>query len=455
MRQFFVVVVFVATLLAGCVGPDAPVAASTFETTVPPILLARVSDAQGDAVENGAAFALEVSRGNCGAGSFFAVPTCRSMIGTLAAAVDSEPGPGLPAPPPLDLIEVRMEETTTDVQVIITVASIAENFADAVGDDASRSQGTTWAVCWDERSACAGLAVQLNNGVLVAQSFMEREQPGCGPQRWFWCGWSVPYDVTFGTPATITLDIPRDVLADGDAGGTLSAPIGLSLRAERTGERVDHWVGVTDVGTAGHTARRVFVLADKTAHGEPMTLTLPQGTPRVWEPVRMLAGDDVSRTDIWGERQDVDMLEQHLIEDPRSLTIATRFVEVPRDPLDSDLLAFFGLEGEPLTVIGASAVDGVVTPWGFRCVEDACDVVDVVMERTIGAGGWVNLTLLREEVGNPVAGTLIEHLLVNARTSGHSEVHSVGPVWGGVSAAWIDDWNRLFPPYRLRVDSAD
>lgn len=439
---------FVTATFAGCLsssgGSDVEPADSERIHESRSHVLSSIEDVSGDAVENGAAFGFDVAHDHCNVVAVLG-PTCRGQLAVLRAALGVNPGPGPPAPAPLDLRQVVFTENATTLQITFVVAGL-ESLDDAVVHDL-RSKGTTWAACWSE--SCGGLSVQSNNGMVVTQSFFERSQRGCS-DRWYWCGWSIPWEIEFGTPAKIHVFVPRDVLAD-DA---LESPVGVTLRAERVGARVDYYAGADPAGAWGNTGRRVFVLSDRTDVGEDLMLAAPEGPPKRWEPVVTGWAGDVSRTDVWGDRPYVDLLEQRLVENATHFLFAMKMVDVPTEARpDYHFIVFFGLEHHPMAVVGASAEGDAPYPWGFRCEDGACEDLTATLERVTGAGGWVNLSVPRSELGTPSAGHLVDFLLVNTRTYHQTWDKSAGPAWFGGTAGWLDDWNRLFPPYRLVVDT--
>ncbi|MGQ0536752.1 MAG: hypothetical protein ACT4PT_11865, partial [Methanobacteriota archaeon] len=166
-----------------------------------------------------------------------AIGAARTATGTV----------GLPGPPSLDGLAAWFAETPETLFVTLELAGLDASFSGALDPDGKRT--AVYKVSWTHPPDCeAGVRLEIAQGAdePFVNSHLWSTDVTCprehGPDAgraqycttWGECWWSVPYEIAFGGPATITWAVPREILAAGGAGATLSDPDFL-IRIEDSG----------------------------------------------------------------------------------------------------------------------------------------------------------------------------------------------------------------------------
>ncbi len=141
---------------------------------------------------------------------------------------------------PTDVLGATLSETPESLVIEIAVPTLPQDFSTWMRSDLS----WLWMdVCWGDQGsdpdrpefeACAGLTIDNSGPVAdVRAHFGVYDEEGCND--WWWCEWSVPYELTPGTPGKVVITVPRALLPAGDQGDNLTTPVLYSNSAYDAG----------------------------------------------------------------------------------------------------------------------------------------------------------------------------------------------------------------------------
>jgi hypothetical protein len=308
------------------------------------------------------------------------------------------------APGPLDVIGGRFIETPQALVVEIQVSDL--DLASLAGALSAAGYSGGWVeICWDNAAAdpdepeeCAGVALSSGEGgTTTVQGYYEAYHgPANGCNDWYWCAWRVPYEVVPGSPATIQVHVPRDLMPVGSAGTNLTDPHATSWGHpyDAFGRRAFAWAcpvvscvsqGVPDA-TFGWR-----IEADSTDDGSDFQLALASApsvhatAAEAGTPLLLDAAGDISN-DVEGPRPDLDIVAVDLELTDTELAFVVSVAELDAAPthnLDMEI-------GVGPTVYEAwyQAVAGqVADPGSGYCADEGCDTwVDAPIDVRFTAG---------------------------------------------------------------------
>lgn len=325
----------------------------------------------------------------------------------------------------LDALEANLSETPEHLIVTIKMASLPPGGLAAL----AASQGYTyasWSVCWapnsESRSVipryreCAGLAAEFSNGVADTRGYFEvdRDQDtGCN--NWAWCAWDVPYTLTLGSPALVSLQVPRDLIEHGERGETLEKGAILNF-ASKANPAVTGAMGSRSMYAYAYAAGRSNLvrvpLYEPWETDQSAAKDFTFGTARV-----NVTGNSSSRVlfrdaarDVGGGpegyRPELDLVSAELQDSGESLIVKMSAAKVDDAP-HHDVYFSLGI-GAHVFEAWYTATAGVVhAAGGGYCVDANCDSykeypIAVAFQK--GAPGTITVTLKRSDVPDLAAG---------------------------------------------------
>ena len=249
----------------------------------------------------------------------------------------------------LDVLSGTLTETAETVEVTITVSrlDVADVSVDLV---AAGFEEAYIGMCWDPvdlddgeyRAECAGVTIKPSGTQPVRGAFEMSRPAHEGCNDWWWCAWDVPVTVTSGSPAILTISVPRDLLFDDAVGATLEAPLLVARGYTDAPNEPVTGRGTTVhacwMGTCMHESvnRGWAVEGDRAGPGSPLTFAverMAQGT--LPAPTTILV-DYTHDVRVQGEyRADLDIVSIDIEETQQEVAYWVTVASLPEEPTHS------------------------------------------------------------------------------------------------------------------------
>ena len=355
------------------------------------------------------------------------------------------PGAGVPAPPALDLLEVRLRETPQELVVTFVVASLDEALTGLVTDDGA-GRGTELDACWSRgNTPCAEgarFSARRNAGQTFLYANYGYRDDACNTRAL--CGWGVPVSFTFGTPGEVHLHVPRGLAPTPlDAGSSI-------LDGSATVSRLTTSPALLDVPEGPPVlSEDTATLVDPAGGADPYVLELPRAPglpfaePRAGTGPGLLVGGDPTG----GQDAEADLLELAVVETPATLTFSFAFAGVAEAPVDQRLRMEWAFQGARYHVAEIVVQERQRTLISYACNPSdtvGCsdqEPVPATYEVVPGAPGFVNITYLRPDIGSPDVGAQTSRIVAFVATGA---ARAAGTSTEG-------DGTGLLPPVVLRM----
>jgi len=369
---------------------EEPVAASAVADPVTPfVAVAPVAfeDPVGDATDLGTGDAS--TRAGCFVGY---------LLSNHCEKLPTTPGIGTPGAH-YDITGVAVTAETPDaIDFTLTVASLSEGFPELETPDALHRM-SFYGICWmsDDDDYCSRnmyLDVMVHDGHPMLHAAFDTYVQDCN--EWWWCTWTIPVDVVYGTPATITFHVPKAYPSiDGRA-------LNVDRLEASTGYSEDAAVfpmwhpGFTVHVPVHHTHTHsgvpgVFQLADQTEEyavditfSPAPTTTLPttDGPVLVGVPSTHASGTAY-------DRPELDITAVDLYEDGTDLVVVIAIADLPAVPTYGfDIEGALGIRAAEVWEFGVRGEAGELTTYLGECVMAECQdgvMMEVPIEVTTGS----------------------------------------------------------------------
>lgn len=379
------------------------------------------------------------------------------MLSNHCQPVPPTPGIGTPGPH-YDITGVAVTaETAEEIQFTLTVASISEGFAELATPDALHRM-SFYDICWmsDDDDYCSRnmyLDVMVHDGEPMLHAAFDTYVQDCN--EWWWCTWTIPVDIVYGTPATITFHVPKAYPSiDG-------RPLNVDRLEASTAYSEDASVfpmwhpGLTVHTPIHHTHTHsgvpgVFQLADQTAEYDvDVTFSPPPSTDLWTAPGPVLpAAASTHATGTSYDRKELDVTGVDLYEDGTDLVVLIAVADLTEVPTYGfDIEGALGIRAAEVWEFGVRGEGGELSTYLGECVMAECQdgvMIEVPLEVTTGAPGFfalrLPLTTLKEPAG-PEPGLAVTMVSVSSMyTEGSQYWGSFDePLWGDVHHAFMVD----------------
>ncbi|MGQ0536418.1 MAG: hypothetical protein ACT4PT_10125 [Methanobacteriota archaeon] len=392
----------------------------------------------------------------------------------------------LPAPTPsvgtdgahYDITGVTFEgETATEIVVSLEIARLTEGFPELVMPDGIHRM-SNYGVCWaiDDDDYCSRWAYAMvmahEDGAMVHAVF-DAYVDACN--EWWWCSWTVPFEITYGSPGKMTWRVPKAYA------GIDGRPLAASEFQAYTG-----WVeeatafAMWHPGVTVHTPFRhvhdhtgfpaLFSSTDMTGHlyTDLTFAPLAAGPPALAADRPLLDGAVGSH--VPGspyDRPELDLVGFDLYEDARALVVAIAVREWKQQPdYEFDIEAAIGIEGSEVWELGVRQEMGELTGYAGECIMQECQdgvLVEVPVEVIPGAPGVIQIrvplemldeggTAKRERTTMVSVASMFDggsHYWGSYDEDYFGDVHSVfmvDGIWGGAPYVFGSGHRGVFQP---------
>lgn len=327
----------------------------------------------------------------------------------------------------LDVLGGRLIETPAAIVAEIDVASYSETeVVDLLAKKVYRSVHVH--VCWNpdwyeipgpQGHECAGVVFSLADPLEARGVFELFYGPSDGCNDWQWCSWHVPHEIMPGSPATIRVTVPRDLLPNASVGYGIGEPNVQTTTwknspspLDMTGRRA--WATVCPAVQCVRQTVGVpqFVFVDTSAAGTGMNLTMPtRSTISDRSPKTILVDSSKDVRDPDGKyRADLDILSVDLEETADEITYRAKIANLPAAPTHSVDLEFAtdGIVYEAwYGAVGGEVVEG---PLAGYCADAQCNAWrEFVPKVTLvpGSPGEIRVSLPRDRMASPPRGSIV------------------------------------------------
>lgn len=358
-------------------------------------------------------------------------------------------GAGVPAPPTLDILELRFGETPRHVVVELVLAELDASFPDAEWGE--QRTAIVHRVCWAPENGVGCLEIlrlavaRGSEGTVLVESTFSSTDGACNTRGV--CRWGVPYELVEGTPGIIRWNLPRGLAPRPlEAGAELRFP-----EAQITFESSQTGAGAGLHTDAGAISPRAFSVTDSTEKGAPPVLATPLEAVPAGPPAPF--GNGLGATFATATDEEIDVLRTLVVETPDELTFAVEMRTLAATPSPHDVSVIFAFQGAAYHQALVTAEGGKRTLATYACAASestSCDTrADVAggFSTAPGSPGWLNLTFPRDALGRPGRADQSSLLAVGAFAYAPQDAP------GAPRRLIAFDSGGAAEPFRLRLDT--
>lgn len=305
----------------------------------------------------------------------------------------------------LDIVSVAMSEPGAD-EVVLTlgIAELDEGL-DALASPAGMHRMTTYGVCLYDEDGCtraAYLKAMRHGDAAHLEASFESYAEECN--AWSWCSWTLPVQVTYGSPAQIVFRVPKAWVG---FGGDLAV------------HHLDAWTAWDDQptvfpmwhgGATLHTPARhlhthtptpgSFGVGDMTPElPVDITLAAPAHAPAHALDAPLASGGAGASHAHGSEydRAELDLAGFDIYDEDGGIAVVIALAEASAHPeYDFDYAAAIGFAGQPVMEVGYRQEAGEPMGYAGVCIMEECQesrTLEIEAELVTGAPAFVVLHL--------------------------------------------------------------
>ncbi|MGQ0535840.1 MAG: hypothetical protein ACT4PT_07190, partial [Methanobacteriota archaeon] len=338
-----------------------------------------------------------------------------------ASATDAGAG----GPPEVDILGVSIEESPDTVVFVLELASVDPSFARVLPNVGGALE---YGLCWDRGDRTCNvdysegsdsswpgsvytIFLMTDGGPVTTWNSLWYEDPACGGDEL--CQVGIGLALVEGTPGEVRWSVPRHLLLDAEAGGTIEGLLGyIYYNPEPDDPDVGFRYGFFPEDS--YDPNDLGALADVTPDGEPFTFETPAAPAPLPRPGPHELPD---MPDEPGGSLETDILSVTLAEDARDLVFSILLAEVRADPSDHELTFYSGLRYGAQVTFRRAVVDGEEEVTGLVCPPSDCDravALTPMFEVVPGTPGHVNVTFSRLDLLAPARGAWLAEVVATA-----------------------------------------